>query len=255
MEEKKFRNLRIFNGVMAVLHFTQGLLMLLLSNDFSLPVSTSYLDYDSFQNSVAATPVEIAALKIGPLVAGFLFISAFAHLLLVLPVINKWYNDNLKKELNYLRWFEYAFSSSLMIVVIGMLSGMYDLSSLILVFTLNAMMILFGLLMEMHNQTTKKTNWTAYIFGCIAGIVPWIVIAMYFYGALNNYSDSVPNFVYGILVSLFLFFNVFAINMFLQYKKIGPWKNYIFGERMYIILSLLAKSALAWQVFSGTLRP
>ncbi|MBD3280216.1 hypothetical protein GF389_01675, partial [Candidatus Dojkabacteria bacterium] len=232
MEEKKFRNLRIFNGVMAVLHFVQGVLMLALSNDFSLPVTTSYLDYDSFQNSVAASPVEVASLRIGPLVAGFLFISAFAHLILVLPAVNKWYNDNLKKGINYIRWYEYAFSSSLMIVVIAMLSGMYDLPSLILIFTLNAMMIFFGLIMEVHNQTTEKTNWLSYIYGCIAGIVPWIVIAMYFYGALNNYSESVPDFVYGILVSLFVFFNIFAVNMFLQYQKIGPWKNYLFGEKM-----------------------
>ncbi|MBN1331391.1 heliorhodopsin HeR [Candidatus Dojkabacteria bacterium] len=254
MDETKFRNLRIFNGIMAILHFAQGVLMLVLSNGFSLPITTSYLDYDSFQNSVAPNAVEVASLQIGPVVAGFLFISALAHLLLTLPVVYEWYVENLKKKINYLRWYEYAFSSSLMIVIIAMLSGMYDLSSLILIFTLNAMMIFFGLIMEVHNQTTKKTNWLSFVFGCIAGIVPWIVIAMYFYGALNNYSDSVPTFVYGILISLFLFFNIFAINMFLQYKKIGPWRNYLFGERMYIVLSLLAKSALAWQVFSGTLR-
>jgi hypothetical protein len=43
--------------------------------------------------------------------------------------------------------------------------------------------------------------------------------------------------------------------MVLQYKKVGPWKDYLFGERMYIVLSLLAKTALAWQIWVGTLRP
>jgi hypothetical protein len=42
--------------------------------------------------------------------------------------------------------------------------------------------------------------------------------------------------------------------MFLQYRKVGPWKDYLFGERVYVFLSLFAKSALAWQVFAGTLR-
>jgi hypothetical protein len=46
---------------------------------------------------------------------------------------------------------------------------------------------------------------------------------------------------------------MFAINMVLQYKKVGRWKDYLFGEAMYILLSLVAKSALAWQVFGGTL--
>jgi hypothetical protein len=55
--------------------------------------------------------------------------------------------------------------------------------------------------------------------------------------------------------SIFVFFNVFAINMILQYKKVGRWRDYLFGERVYIILSLVAKSLLAWQVFFGTLRP
>jgi hypothetical protein len=43
--------------------------------------------------------------------------------------------------------------------------------------------------------------------------------------------------------------------MYLQYKRIGKWADYLYGERMYIWLSLIAKSLLAWQVFAGTLRP
>jgi hypothetical protein len=138
-----------------------------------------------------------------------------------------------------------------MIVVIAMLVGMYDIASLILIFALNAMMILFGWMMEVHNQTTQKTNWTSFYFGCIAGIVTWITIAIYLFGA----HDKAPNFVYWIYFSIFLFFNCFAINQVLQYKKVGRWSDYLYGERAYIILSLVAKSLLAWQVFAGTLRP
>ena len=58
-----------------------------------------------------------------------------------------------------------------------------------------------------------------------------------------------------VAVTLFVFFFSFALNMVLQYKKVGPWRDYLFGERVYILLSLIAKSALAWQVFAGTLRP
>jgi uncharacterized BrkB/YihY/UPF0761 family membrane protein len=109
--------------------------------------------------------------------------------------------------------------------------------------------------MEVQNQTTKKTNWLAFIVGCIAGIVPWVAIALSFWASATYGSGQIPTFVYWIYVSIFIFFNCFALNMFLQYKKWGPWKNYLFGERVYIILSLVAKSALAWQVFAGTLRP
>jgi len=142
-----------------------------------------------------------------------------------------------------------------MIVVIAMLSGIYDLSTLVLLFFLNAMMILFGWMMELHNQSTERTDWTAFIFGCIAGAIPWVVIFLYFVSAAADPTNKVPGFVYGIMVSIFLFFNCFAVNMVLQYKKVGPWRDYLFGEKVYIILSLTAKSALAWQIFGGTLRP
>jgi len=108
--------------------------------------------------------------------------------------------------------------------------------------------------MELHNQTTERTNWTAFIFGCIVGIVPWIAIGIYFVGSVTS-GEEVPGFVYAIYVSLFLFFNVFAVNQYLQYKKVGRWQDYVFGEKMYIVLSLVAKSLLAWQVFFGTLQP
>jgi len=122
-------------------------------------------------------------------------------------------------------------------------------------FALTAVMNLCGLIMEVHNQITQKINWLSYIVGCIAGVLPWIAIGIYFFGSISTGKGSVPTFVYFILPILFVFFFSFALNMFLQYKKVGPWRSYLFGEMMYVLLSLLAKSALAWQVFAGTLRP
>jgi hypothetical protein len=85
-------------------------------------------------------------------------------------------------------------------------------------------------------------------------MVPWLVIAFYMWlGAANG--SQAPAFVYWIFVSIFAFFSCFAVNMVLQYLRIGPWRDYLYGERVYIILSLVAKSLLAWQVFAGTLRP
>ena len=65
--------------------------------------------------------------------------------------------------------------------------------------------------------------------------------------------SATPGFVYGIVISLFVLFNSFALVQWKQYKAQGKWANYLYGERMYIVLSLIAKSALAWQIFSGAL--
>ena len=140
-----------------------------------------------------------------------------------------------------------------MIVLIAVLFGVYDIGALILIFGLNASMNLFGLLMEQMNQYTDKTDWTPFWFGSVAGIIPWVVVIMYAFG--NSDPAQVPWFVYAVFGSYFVFFNLFPINMILQYKKIGKWKDYIYGERGYIILSLVAKTILAWLVFFGIMQP
>jgi hypothetical protein len=89
----------------------------------------------------------------------------------------------------------------------------------------------------------------------MTGIVPWIIIALYTLQPGSTNAAEVPGFVIGIIISLFIFFNTFAINQALQYHQVGKWASYLQGERSYITLSLVAKSILAWQVFSGAIIP
>jgi Heliorhodopsin len=246
----KMGRLRRWNVVLGALHLAQGAAMLAVASSFSLPVTSAFLRLDEVTKKLVAAPEELTRLQIGPLVAGFLFLSALAHAAVSSPWLHRWYERNVSRGINPARWMEYALSASLMMVVIAMLVGIYDVVSLVLVFALTATMILFGWLMELHNQTTGRTNWTAFAFGCLAGAVPWVAVAIYLAGDADP-----PGFVYGIFASLFVFFNVFAVNMLLQYKRVGRWRDYLYGERVYMLLSLFAKSALAWQVFAGTLQP
>ena len=105
----------------------------------------------------------------------------------------------------------------------------------------------------------EHIDWKHFIFGCIAGAVPWIAIfsIVWAYSAQEGLpaEAQIPGFVYVIIASLFVAFNIFAITMVLQYGKVGRWKDYLVGEKTYMVLSLVAKSLLAWQVWSGTLRP
>ncbi|MBM3926024.1 MAG: hypothetical protein FJ320_08575 [SAR202 cluster bacterium] len=248
------QNLRRLNLLAGLLHLGQGIGILLLSTDFSLPVTAAFLEFNQTAGKLEARQDSLFQLELGPLVAGFLLLSSIAHFVISSPIMFPKYVKDLHRGINYARWIEYSISASLMIVVIAMLVGIYDVASLILIFTLNVCMILFGMVMEFHNQRTDQTNWLPFWFGTLAGIVPWVAIFLYLIGAGMG-EGGPPGFVYGIFVSLFLFFNVFAVNMVLQYKKVGPWREYIYGERVYILLSFTAKSALAWQAFAGTLRP
>ncbi|MFC1921332.1 heliorhodopsin HeR [Chloroflexota bacterium] len=253
--EPEFAKLRIYNTVMGCLHLAQAVAVFLLSNDFTLPITTSFLTYIPETGKLGPVTETAVNLPFGAMVALFLLLSSIAHFTIITPGIFGWYVRNLKKGINYARWIEYSLSASLMIVLIGMLCGLYDSAALLMAFALTAVMNLCGLVMEVHNQTTERTSWISYTIGCIAGVVPWVAIAVYFFGSLATAEGGVPTFVYFILPTLFVFFFCFAVNMVLQYKKVGKWQDYLYGERVYILLSLVAKSALAWQVFAGTLMP
>lgn len=246
-------NLVKYNTIAGFLHLLQGFLILFLSKSFELPISGNYLNFNTITQSLEPTNKVLFNLSLPTLVALFFFLSAVAHFSIVTFYRNR-YIKLLAKGINKARWIEYSISASVMIVAISLLVGVYDLMSLVMMFSLIAIMNLMGFVMEVHNQTTEKTNWLSYWVGCFAGIIPWVVIAFYMWLGADNGSKA-PDFVYWIFVSIFIFFNCFALNMYLQYKKIGPWKNYLYGEFVYIILSLVAKSLLAWQVFAGTLRP
>jgi hypothetical protein len=138
-----------------------------------------------------------------------------------------------------------------MIVIIALLSGLNDAAAIILLIGCNAAMNLFGLSMELQNQYTEKTDWTNFIFGSIVGALAWIAVLMYFFGAAADNSGNIPDFVYIATTILVLFWITFPLNMVLQYRKKGRWKNYLVGEKGYIILSLVSKSLLAWILFFG----
>jgi hypothetical protein len=253
-----FNYLKRFNIAAGVLHLSQGILMLALGTliSWERDIYTFYLKFNIGPPiSVAPNPQVLFTLtNLGVIVASFPLMSALAHFIIAFPK-NRDYTENLKKGINPYRWYEYAFSSSIMIVLIATFVGVWDFWSLVMIFTLNATMIMFGYYMEVVNQKAQKTSWLPFILGCISGGVPWVVLFAYFVAAITSTGTNPPTFVYLIFFIYFAIFNVFALNMVLQYKGVGPWKDYLYGERAYIILSFIAKTALAWLVFIGIYAP
>lgn len=258
--EEKLLKLKRFNLIMGLFHLIQALIMLFLAttviqkiSEFQPVIVQYYQTYNVATASLETTSKELFTLPFGILVASFLFISAAAHFIIVMN--SKKYFEGLKQGINRYRWYEYALSSSIMIVLIATLFGIYDIATLILIFIANAGMNIFGLVMEEYHagKKTGKVDWRPFIWGTISGLGPWIAILLYMLGTGNF--DMVPWFVWAIVGTYFVTFNTFPINMILQYQKVGKWKDYLFGERVYIILSLVAKSILAWLVLFGAMQP
>ncbi|WP_248515815.1 heliorhodopsin HeR [Salinarchaeum laminariae] len=253
VDASRYRRLRRWNAVMAVIHFLQGALMVALASPVRWPITRTRYEFDPATETIAPISVEWAEVTLPLLVAGFLFVSALAHATIATLRYDS-YVAYLERGMNPYRWYEYAVSASLMIVVVAMLAGIWDGGTLVALFGLVAVMNLSGLLMESRNEFAREdVDWSPYVVGTIAGLVPWIVIAIAIAGSLTASGGNVPDFVLYIYVSIFLFFNCFALTMIFQYRRFWRWEDYLFGEKTYILLSLVAKSLLAWQVYFGTI--
>jgi hypothetical protein len=264
-----FEKLYNWNKYAGILHAVQGTLILILSlvvgniRDFKTPLTRVFLtrERDEFGEQIEdgsleiSEPVEFWSLPIGSMAALFILLSAAAHFIIISPYYWPTYQKEINMGMNTARWYEYAISSSVMIVLIACLFGCYDIATILCIVGCNASMNLFGLMMELLNYYTPKdvTLWSPFWFGCFSGVFAWIVTFIYLFG--SDQRGDIPSFVYAILFVYIFFFNTFPINMYLQYAKYGKWADYRYGELWYVFQSLISKSILAWIVVAGTGQP
>ncbi len=252
--------LRKLNLVAALLSAAQGVVILLLADSSRglQAVTANFLGTDKLSSKGSEAVLVPATrhlfdINIAYIVAAFLFIAAAAHLLVATRYRKKYEND-LKESTNQIRWIEYSLCGSVMMIAIALLGGIFDLSALILIATLTVVMSLSGLIMEANTKGIKKPNWATFKIGLLSAFVLWLVFAIYLWAA-EMYGSGVPNFVYWIYGTMFVLFGCFVLNMYMQSKKRSKWASYLHAERAYIVLSVVTKAALAWQVFFGALKP
>ena len=241
-----FLRLRRYNLGAALLHAASAITVVALANAFALPVSANY--EAGPPGTTQHQLVHLFSIRMAWLIAAFFILSALAHLI-VATVGRVGYEANLLRGRNPYRWVEYSLSSSLMIVAIAQLTGIADAPALLALVGVNASMIGFGWIQERYEAPGGSLM--PFWLGCVAGAVPWLAIAVYLFAPGAH--DHAPGFVYVIYLSLFLAFNCFALVQYLQYKQVGRFREYLVGEKTYLVLSLVAKSLLAWQIFAATL--
>ena len=138
---------------------------------------------DGKLTGIEPSSVLLVSFPLAYLIASFFLMSAIAHATAGW-VLKSRYEAWLARGMNPLRWVEYAFSSTVMIVAIAYLSFITDFPALVAIAGCNVAMILFGWSMELANEGRTRTQWSHYLFGCIAGAVPW------FSGCVNRHAGD-----------------------------------------------------------------
>jgi hypothetical protein len=246
MTDDRLLGLRRWNLGLTGLHLAQAVAIVLLAGDFSVTVTSSVPQGPP--GTPLPSPEALFDVPIGWAVAVFLGLAALDHALTA-TVSRAAYERDLRQGVNRFRWIEYSISATLMVLLIGSYSGLTGITTIVAIAGANVGMILFGWIQELMNPPGRSTTtMRPFWFGTIVGLVPWVAILINVAG-----SSTVPGFVYGIVVAQFVFFFSFGLNQWLQYREVGRWSDYAFGEKGYLVLSLVAKSVLAWQIFGGSL--
>ncbi|HKR82147.1 MAG TPA: heliorhodopsin HeR [Candidatus Saccharimonadales bacterium] len=246
--------LQRWNVWAAALLVVQAVAILVLSNAHNVAVTVNYLTANPLDGGMVAAVRRLFDFNIGYLVTLFLLAAAVEYVL-VTSVYRKQYEAELAEGINRIRWIHSAFVPSLVFLVVALLAGVYDLSSLLMIMVLSAVLHGLASFIELRNKGKKATDWATGRWAILAGLMPFIVFIVYAVSTSIYGGTHLLAYVYGLFGTLVLTFAGLGANYFLQRQGKGRWADYLFGERVYTIINVTAKTALAWQIFAGLLHP
>ncbi len=196
------------------------------------------------------------------------------------------YEYSIKNNNNYMRWVEYSITSTLMLYIIAILSGVKDENVYRSIFSINLAMIYTGQIVEDYTIKQDKLygysipfltsqfglvipDWTVPMtLGFVLLFTEFNIIIREFNKRIGNLQDFIdankddpffknfqfPNWIKYTVYSLFLFFSSFGfISLYdVLNKKYNTEKyNYANTEKLYLIFSLLSKATLGAFVAYG----
>lgn len=254
--DQQMLRLRFFNRAVGILHLLQavglGAALFFIEEQVLYPVTRPYSPApDSSRAEDGLSELFMVNLGLGLVLV--LAISAFFHLMIPTRFFFDRYARGLRLNRNNFRWAEYLFTASALVFFASLMSGISDVVSLVTIVALTLTMVAFGALQEKYEQPGSR-GFLPFSLASIFGLVPWIIIGTGF-SASTSSSETVQIFASQAVATLFLFFLAFAFNQFFQFQRVGRWKDYIRGETVFILLSLLSKTVLVYLLADAVVVP
>ena len=226
------------NAGLAVVHLAQAALVFVIAGDVVIPVT---------HKGGAGDPAKLFDVSIGVVMAAYFAAAAVNHALCA-TALRATYESDLIAGRNRIRWAEFAVSAPMLMLLIALFTGVTDVAALLAVGVATLVMIVCGWMQEAANPPGRRTTtMVPFWAGVVAATIPWAIVAWQMIGDSGNREFSLS-----IFLSLFILWASFGVNQWLQYHEVGPWSDYLYGEQTFLVLSLVATSALAWQVVAGS---
>lgn len=255
----KPETLNRLNIILGLLLFIEAFAVVILSRTVSAPVVTNYLSTDALAGQAAGHTVWAPALKhlfdvnLAYAVALCLAVAGVARLW-VATRYRKTYEADLKQGINKVKRVEYIIGGGLILLVLALVNGVYDVSTLILLFGMAEIFGLFALITDKQKEVPARQPRVAGKLTIVAAFAPWLILAIYLFGAQLYGDRSLPAYIYFLDGSIFLIAFAMSAIPVLQMRARGKFVHYIYAEKAFLLLNFVLVSAFAWQIFFGALR-
>jgi hypothetical protein len=229
--------LRWSNLAIALVHLVQALIVLAVAAG----------NVETISRTGASAPV--LNLSVGSALAVVFVVLAATHGAAG-SVLTEVYLRDLRRGRNSIRWAGMYLTAPTLMVLVALLAGIQDVPRLALVVAATVAMVGLGSMQEQLNPLGRReTTMVPLIAAVVVGLVPWAMVLGAFLAA-DQHELAGSTFV-----ALFVLWGSVWVNAVLQYRQIGPWSDFLYGERTALTLSLVVNSALAWEiVVAGAMR-
>jgi hypothetical protein len=252
------KSLRLWNIRLGLVLVAVAVAVVVAGKTTSVPLTVQHLAKDALATEVAGHDVFAPATRhlfdvhVSWLVAKFLVLVAAVYVLTA-TVWRKKYEAWLEQGVNPLRWVAYGAGGGAAVVTVAMLSGVSDISELMLIFGSVALAALLVTAIELI-PSGRMLRRSLGIGAIVATFLP-LLIFVRAAGAVPLFAGDLPVYLYFVYAVVVLFAVATGFAAYLSAKKKGKWADAFYAERMVLVLGFLASVVLALQIFAGALQP
>lgn len=218
------------------------------------PVTLSYLTRDALlsTDNTVFVPAERVQWDIDLrwVLVGLLVFGALYSLLL----LTRWrgtYEKAQNGRIWFWRWVYLALSFALMVEMVAVLTGIYDVFTVKLLGALTGAGFALAWLSERQNEKSKQRVLSAYVLGAVSVLIPlkiigWHALSTTVYGLVR-----LPWYVYAAQAAVALGTILIFVSLWLSNTRRRRSADYRVVERNYLTLTLLTQAAFAIVLIVG----
>ena len=232
-----------------------GILLFFGRSDY-LPVTASFLTKDpllSNSGKVVMTSATRTVFNVNILyILSLLLIFMAVYYLVIGNFLQAKYLNSITSKLSKYKWVNIGVSTTLVMIILCMLLGVFDLGSIVMIMALISTLSVTGYLAERLKSTDQSSSRLSFILGSSALTVVWVVFAYYIWNSAVIGGGGLEWYAYltALIALLLTYMQQLSLRTYCMSSK-GKWADYSYIEKINQKLSIVLVMAVVWITFFG----